>query len=66
MARPEGDEFGGFFAGTFDPESAVRLGERLLAEIKRPVVTSAGILEVGASIGLVMVCRHPTCPTTRR
>ena len=62
MARPGGDEFGGFFAGAFDRESAVRLGERLLAEIKRPVVTSAGILEVGASIGLVIVVPAPDLP----
>ena len=59
VARPGGDEFGGFFAGTFDAESAVRLGERLLTEIRRPVVTSAGILEVGASIGLVIVVPGP-------
>lgn len=55
VARPGGDEFGGYFAGTFDRASATRLGERLLREIKRPVVTSAGIVEVGASIGIVIV-----------
>src|SRR3954469_17480335 len=42
-------------SNAFDPESARGLGERLLKEITRPVVTSAGILEVGASIGLVIV-----------
>ena len=62
VARPGGDEFGGFFAGSFDPESAVRLGERLLTEIRRPVVTSKGILEVGASIGLVIVVPGPDLP----
>ena len=62
VARPGGDEFAGFFAGTFDPESAVRLGERLLKEIRRPVVTSAGIVEVGASIGLVIVEPGPGLP----
>ena len=62
VARPGGDEFGGFFAGAFDPESAVRLGERLLTEIRRPVVTSAGIVEVGASIGLVIVVPAPDLP----
>jgi diguanylate cyclase (GGDEF)-like protein len=62
VARPGGDEFGGFFAGTFDRQSAVRLGERLLTEIRRPVVTSAGIVEVGASIGLVMVVPGPDLP----
>ena len=30
VARPGGDQFGGFFAGTFDRESAIRLGDRLL------------------------------------
>ena len=62
VARPGGDEFGGFFAGSFEPGSAVRLGERLLKEIKRPVVTSAGIVEVGASIGLVLVEPGPDLP----
>ena len=62
VARPGGDEFGGFFAGTFDRESAIRLGERLLTEIRRPVVTSAGIVEVGASIGLVIVEPGPDLP----
>ena len=62
VARPGGDEFGGFFAGTFERESAIRLGERLLKEIKRPVVTSAGIVEVGASIGLVIVVPGPDLP----
>jgi diguanylate cyclase (GGDEF)-like protein len=59
VARPGGDEFGGFFAGTFDKESALRLGERLLAQIRRPVVTSVGVLGVGASIGLVIVPPGP-------
>ncbi|MFL5678064.1 MAG: GGDEF domain-containing protein [Chloroflexota bacterium] len=63
VARPGGDEFGGFFAGTFEEESAVRLGERLLREIRRPVVTSVGIVEVGASIGLVMVVPGPHLPS---
>ena len=62
VARPGGDEFGGFFAGSFDPESAIRLGERLLKEIRQPVVTSAGIVEVGASIGLVIVVPAPDLP----
>jgi diguanylate cyclase (GGDEF)-like protein len=62
VARPGGDEFGGFFAGTFDAEAAIHLGERLLKEIKRPIVTSAGIVEVGASIGLVIVLPGPHLP----
>lgn len=62
VARPGGDEFGGFFAGTFDRASAMRLGERLLTEIKRPVVTSAGIVEVGGSIGIVIVEPQPGLP----
>src|SRR6478735_9371885 len=62
VARPGGDEFGGFFAGTFDEESAVRLGERLLKEIRRPVATSAAVVEVGASIGLVIAVPGPDLP----
>ncbi|MFL5688812.1 MAG: diguanylate cyclase domain-containing protein, partial [Chloroflexota bacterium] len=37
----------------------LRLGERLLAQIRRPVVTSVGVLGVGASIGLVIVPPGP-------
>ncbi|HEV8403374.1 MAG TPA: GGDEF domain-containing protein [Candidatus Limnocylindrales bacterium] len=55
VARAGGDEFWVYFAGAFDGASAVRIGERLLDAIKRPVVTTAGIVEVGASIGLVIV-----------
>src|SRR6478735_5638470 len=62
VARPGGDEFAGFFAGTFDPESAIRLGERLLKEIRRPVATSAAVVEVGASIGLVIAVPGPDLP----
>ena len=65
VARPGGDEFGGFFAGSFDRVSATRLGERLLAEIKRPVVTSAGIVEVGGSIGIVIIEPQPGLPDNR-
>jgi diguanylate cyclase (GGDEF)-like protein len=62
VARPGGDEFAGYFAGEFDQESAIRLGERLHKAIKRPVVTTAGIIEVGASIGLVIVVPGPDLP----
>jgi diguanylate cyclase (GGDEF)-like protein len=62
VARPGGDEFAGFFAGSFDPESAIRLGKRLEDEIRRPVVTSKGIIEVGASIGLVIAVPGPDLP----
>jgi len=63
VARPGGDEFAGYFAGAFDAESAIRLGERLHKAIKRPVVTTKGIVDVGASIGLVMVVPRPDLPT---
>ncbi len=62
VARPGGDEFAGFFAGSFDRQSAIRLGQRLEAEIRRPVVTSKGIIEVGASIGLVIALPGPDLP----
>jgi GGDEF domain-containing protein len=61
-SRPRGDEFGGFFAGPSTAESAVRLGDRLLKEICRHRVTSAGIVKVGASIGLVIVVPAPDLP----
>lgn len=54
-ARPGGDEFGAFFAGSFDRETATRLAERVETSIRRPILTSAGVVEVGASIGVVIV-----------
>jgi diguanylate cyclase (GGDEF)-like protein len=62
MARRGGDEFVGFFAGSFDPGSATRLGKRLEDAIRQPVVASVGIHEVGASIGLVIVVPGPDLP----
>ena len=63
VARPGGDEFSGYFAGAFAAESAIRLGERLHKAITRPVVTTAAIVPVGASIGLVLVLPGPDLPT---
>ncbi len=55
VARPGGDEFWLYFAGAFDPESAIRIGQRLLDAIERPVATTAAVVDVSASIGLVIV-----------
>ena len=44
------------------PVETSSLGERLEAEIRRPVVTSKGIIEVGASIGLVIAVPGPDLP----
>lgn len=64
-ARPGGDEFGAFFAGTFDADGAVRLARRVEASIRRPILTSAGVVEVGASIGVVMVTIANAVVSTR-
>ena len=37
------------------PESAIRIGQRLLDAIERPVATTAAVVDVSASIGLVIV-----------
>ncbi len=64
-ARPGGDEFGAFFAGSFDDEGARRLAGRVEASIRRPILTSAGVVEVGASIGVVIVTTASAVADTR-
>ncbi len=64
-ARPGGDEFGAFFAGAFDDEGARRLARRVEASIRRPILTSAGVVEVGASIGVVIVTTASAVADTR-
>ncbi len=54
-ARLGGDEFAVYFSGAFDAEAAVRIARRLETAIRRPVLTSAGVVEVGVSIGIVNV-----------
>lgn len=61
-ARLGGDEFAMFFPGNFDAATAIRLAERVLAAIRRPMLTSVGVLELGASIGVVMVSTQSGVP----
>jgi diguanylate cyclase (GGDEF)-like protein len=61
-ARLGGDEFAAFVQGTFDAAAAVRIAQRIERAIRRPVLTSAGVIEVGASIGVVIVPRWGEAP----
>ena len=54
-ARLGGDEFAVFFSGALEGEDALRIARRLETAIRRPVLTTAGVVEVGASIGIVIV-----------
>ena len=64
-ARKGGDEFAVFFAGSFDAEGALRLARRVEASLRRPILTSAGVVEVGASIGVVIVSAPEAVADTR-
>jgi len=64
-ARLGGDEFGVFFAGAFDDEGARRLARRVETSIRRPILTSAGVVQVGASIGVVLVAASSAVADTR-
>jgi diguanylate cyclase (GGDEF)-like protein len=62
VARLGGDEFAAWFSGPFDAASAIALGERIEHAIKGHIATSAAGVEVGASIGLVIVRAEGTIP----
>ena len=53
--RLGGDELAMFYAGEIDPATARRIAKRLEASIRRPVLTSRGVVSVGVSIGALVV-----------
>lgn len=53
--RLGGDELAMFYAGDIDPAAARRIARRLEASIRRPVLTSRGVVSVGVSIGALIV-----------
>ncbi len=52
--RLGGDEFGLFLAGLGDAETGVRRADEVVADLCVPIVTSAGLMRIGASIGVVV------------
>jgi len=61
LARVGGDEIVLFLSGVVDPAVAQLLAERIQTAVSRPVATSYGVVQVGISIGIVMV---PTASDT--
>jgi diguanylate cyclase (GGDEF)-like protein len=53
--RRGGDELAMFFAGLVDRETALRRAGEVHAAICRPVASSAGVVMVGASVGVVVI-----------
>jgi diguanylate cyclase (GGDEF)-like protein len=53
--RRGGDELAMFFAGLVDLETALGRAEEVHAAMCRPIATTAGIVTIGASIGVVVV-----------
>jgi diguanylate cyclase (GGDEF)-like protein len=54
-SRLGGDEFAAFFPGAFDDTIAMNLARRIERAIRQPIVTSAGLIDLGASIGVVIL-----------
>jgi diguanylate cyclase (GGDEF)-like protein len=50
-----GDEFVLFLPGLGDPELSVRRADEIVADLCRPYVTAAGVMTIGASVGVVVV-----------
>ena len=62
--RRGGDELAMFYAGVVDLPTARRLARRVDTAIRRPLATSVGALNVGVSIGALIVRPAPEIPST--
>jgi diguanylate cyclase (GGDEF)-like protein len=61
--RLGGDEFALFLPGLDDAEPAVRRAEEVVEAISAPIATSAGELQIGASVGVVVLAASGCAPT---
>jgi diguanylate cyclase (GGDEF)-like protein len=59
-----GDELGLFLPGLADKETAKRRADEIVAAICAPIVTSIGVVDVGVSIGVVVVESSGTLPSS--
>ncbi|HEY3334340.1 MAG TPA: GGDEF domain-containing protein [Candidatus Limnocylindrales bacterium] len=55
LSRLMGDEFGIFLAGMTSTAAAIRKADELIAAVAEPIPTPAGVVTVGAAIGIVIV-----------
>lgn len=53
--RVGGDEFAMFLPGLADPEAAMRRAEEVIAAVGQPMSTSAGMVTIGVSVGVVVL-----------
>ena len=55
VGRLGGDEFAMFLPGLADPVLATERADAIVADLCRPIATTAGTMHIGASIGVVVV-----------
>jgi diguanylate cyclase (GGDEF)-like protein len=58
MARLGGDEFGIVLPSLPDPEVAIRVAQRLLEELEKPLSVEGLLLDVSASVGIALYPNH--------
>jgi diguanylate cyclase (GGDEF)-like protein len=58
MARLGGDEFGIVLPNLPDPEIAIRVAQRLLEELEKPLSVEGLLLDVSASLGIALYPDH--------
>jgi diguanylate cyclase (GGDEF)-like protein len=58
MARLGGDEFGIVLPDLPDPEVAIRVAQRLLEELEKPLSVEGLLLDVSASVGIALYPNH--------
>ena len=62
VARVGGDEFVLIQRGVRDPQQAIVLAERLVADIGAPFLLGEREVHIGASVGIALAPRHGTAP----
>ncbi|MEP6503880.1 MAG: diguanylate cyclase, partial [Betaproteobacteria bacterium] len=60
VARAGGDEFAIVLDDIQDEDDALRFGQRIVAELSRGFSSSSGLIESGASVGVVAIPLHGT------
>ena len=60
VARAGGDEFAIVLDDIGDEEDALKFGQRIVAELDRGFSSSSGIINSGASVGVVAIPQHGT------
>lgn len=64
IARVGGDEFAILVDDVSEPEGAERIAERILLALREPFELPAGMVAIGASVGIALATRADTEPRT--